>query len=405
MYDAMEAVGHGDGLRLPVRPLGRPQPAPARARWPARTSGRSSRPRASRARCFDGLGNEDEFRTEHDGGMIGMSFRFFDADDGAVVDLLGRQPPLGVLDPPVFGSFSDGIGIFEGADTFAGRPIRRALHVVARAHAERRAGSRRSRPTAARRGSSTGSWTSRVPRRRRDERPRRGRARSRPATSTSRRSSTRRRPSRRAARCSSGTTSPRATARCPRAIAALARDGLEARDRARRARGRARVRHPAPLRRELLLPPDLDLAQRERALGDGLGQARRRRGRLRAVAARRRRTIRRSASGSCARSATSRVPGAATCARRAMRSRSRSTSRTPTPGWRDLVGVPARELGEDVERVEAVAGQQHQRVEQEVGDLADQLVRAGRREQHLGRPPRRPCARRARAGRRSRRAT
>ena len=27
---------------------------------------------------LDGMGNEDEFRTDHDGGMIGMSFRFFD---------------------------------------------------------------------------------------------------------------------------------------------------------------------------------------------------------------------------------------------------------------------------------------------------------------------------------------
>ena len=43
---------------------------------------------------LDGFGNEDEFRTDHDGGFIGMSFRFFDAGAQAVVDLLGRQPPL-----------------------------------------------------------------------------------------------------------------------------------------------------------------------------------------------------------------------------------------------------------------------------------------------------------------------
>jgi hypothetical protein len=29
-----------------------------------------------------------------------------------------------VLDPPVFGSFENGLGIFEGEDTFEGRPIR-----------------------------------------------------------------------------------------------------------------------------------------------------------------------------------------------------------------------------------------------------------------------------------------
>ena len=47
--------------------------------------------------------------------------------------------------------------------------------------------------------------------------------------------------------------------------------------------------------------------------------------------------------------------------------------------------VAPRELGEDVERVAAVARQQHERVEDEVGDLADLLVRAGLGEQHLGR--------------------
>ena len=40
-----------------------------------------------------GCGNEDEFRTDHDGGFVGMSFRFFDPSTSAVVDLLGRQPP------------------------------------------------------------------------------------------------------------------------------------------------------------------------------------------------------------------------------------------------------------------------------------------------------------------------
>ena len=29
---------------------------------------------------LDGLGNEDEFRTDHDGGLVGMSFRFFDPE-------------------------------------------------------------------------------------------------------------------------------------------------------------------------------------------------------------------------------------------------------------------------------------------------------------------------------------
>jgi hypothetical protein len=72
---------------------------------------------------LDGMGNEDEFRTDHEGGMIGMSFRFFDpvTKDWSIYWADSRRP--GVLDPPVFGSFADGIGVFEGTDTFDGRPI------------------------------------------------------------------------------------------------------------------------------------------------------------------------------------------------------------------------------------------------------------------------------------------
>jgi hypothetical protein len=73
---------------------------------------------------LDGAGNEDEFRTEHDGGMIGMSFRFFDAATGQWSIYWADSRRCGVLDPPVFGSFAHGLGIFEGDDEFAGRPIR-----------------------------------------------------------------------------------------------------------------------------------------------------------------------------------------------------------------------------------------------------------------------------------------
>ena len=73
---------------------------------------------------LDGLGNEDEFRTDHDGGFIGMSFRFYDPekDQWAIYWADTRRP--GLLDAPVFGSFSGDVGIFEGDDTFEGRPIR-----------------------------------------------------------------------------------------------------------------------------------------------------------------------------------------------------------------------------------------------------------------------------------------
>ena len=72
----------------------------------------------------DGLGNEDEFRTDHDGGFIGMSFRFFDPETQlwSIYWADSRRP--GALDPPVVGSFSGDVGIFEGTHRLEGRPIR-----------------------------------------------------------------------------------------------------------------------------------------------------------------------------------------------------------------------------------------------------------------------------------------
>ena len=71
-----------------------------------------------------GLGNEDVFCTDYGGGFVGMSFRFFDPETGewSIYWADTRRP--GLLDPPVIGSFSDDVGIFEGDDTFEGRPIR-----------------------------------------------------------------------------------------------------------------------------------------------------------------------------------------------------------------------------------------------------------------------------------------
>ena len=71
-----------------------------------------------------GLGNEDVFCTNYGGGFVGMSFRFYDPDSDtwAIYWADSRRP--GLLDPPVTGSFTGDTGIFEGADTFAGRSIR-----------------------------------------------------------------------------------------------------------------------------------------------------------------------------------------------------------------------------------------------------------------------------------------
>ena len=71
-----------------------------------------------------GLGNEDKFRTDHDGGFIGMSFRFFDPSTREWSIYWADSRRRGVLDPPVVGSFSGDTGVFEGDDTFEGRPIR-----------------------------------------------------------------------------------------------------------------------------------------------------------------------------------------------------------------------------------------------------------------------------------------
>ena len=78
----------------------------------------------SEARPLPGvLGNEDEFRTEALGGFVGMSFRFFDpvANRWSIYWADSRRP--GVLDPPVFGAFANGSGVFEGTDVLAGKPI------------------------------------------------------------------------------------------------------------------------------------------------------------------------------------------------------------------------------------------------------------------------------------------
>ena len=73
---------------------------------------------------LDGLGTVEELRTDHDGGFVGMSFRFFDPSSRqwSIYWADSRRP--GVLDPPLFGSFSGDTGVFHGDDTLAGEPIR-----------------------------------------------------------------------------------------------------------------------------------------------------------------------------------------------------------------------------------------------------------------------------------------
>jgi hypothetical protein len=72
---------------------------------------------------FDGLGNEDEFRVDYDGGFVAMSFRFFDPVKKRWSIYWADSRRSGELDPPLFGTFSGDTGIFDGTDTFEGRPI------------------------------------------------------------------------------------------------------------------------------------------------------------------------------------------------------------------------------------------------------------------------------------------
>jgi hypothetical protein len=72
---------------------------------------------------LDGMGNEDEFRTDYDGGFSGMSFRFFDPEKKRWSIYWADTRRCGELDPPVFGSFFGDTGVFVGEDTFEGKPI------------------------------------------------------------------------------------------------------------------------------------------------------------------------------------------------------------------------------------------------------------------------------------------
>ena len=79
MYDAMEAVRAGTEFdflfgRWNIHNRRLREPMTGSDHWEEFAATSVARP------LFDGRGNEDEFRTDHDGGMTGMSFRFFDAD-------------------------------------------------------------------------------------------------------------------------------------------------------------------------------------------------------------------------------------------------------------------------------------------------------------------------------------
>lgn len=71
---------------------------------------------------LDGMGHQDEFRTEHWAGFIGVAMGLFNpATQQWNIYWVDNQ--TGILYPPVVGAFSNGVGIFEGPDAFEGKPI------------------------------------------------------------------------------------------------------------------------------------------------------------------------------------------------------------------------------------------------------------------------------------------
>jgi hypothetical protein len=68
-----------------------------------------------------GLGNEDVFRTDFEGGFTGMFFRFFDKATGFWSIYWTDSRRLGKLDPPVVGRFEGEVGVFGRTPSRASR--------------------------------------------------------------------------------------------------------------------------------------------------------------------------------------------------------------------------------------------------------------------------------------------
>lgn len=69
-----------------------------------------------------GLGNMDEYRTDHWPGFVGMSLRIYNRQTGKW-SIYWASSQIGTLEPPVIGSFANGVGVFEGRQDLDGRPI------------------------------------------------------------------------------------------------------------------------------------------------------------------------------------------------------------------------------------------------------------------------------------------
>lgn len=71
--------------------------------------------------ALGGLGNTDQLIAQ-DGTPIGMSLRFFNRETQQW-NIYWVSFSDGIMQPPVAGTFTNGVGIFEGQDVYAGTPI------------------------------------------------------------------------------------------------------------------------------------------------------------------------------------------------------------------------------------------------------------------------------------------
>jgi hypothetical protein len=69
------------------------------------------------------LGNQDTFRTEFWPGFVGVAFRIFNPAT-KLWSIYWVDNRRRIVDPPLVGSFTGNVGVFEGDDTLDGRPIR-----------------------------------------------------------------------------------------------------------------------------------------------------------------------------------------------------------------------------------------------------------------------------------------
>jgi hypothetical protein len=72
--------------------------------------------------ALGGIANVDEFVSDWSGGFRGMTVRLFDRER-ARWSIYWAANRTGTLEPPVHGTFSDGVGSFFGHDQHKGTPV------------------------------------------------------------------------------------------------------------------------------------------------------------------------------------------------------------------------------------------------------------------------------------------